>query len=87
MGTTPRLLMNELDEGGRQKEITINEALNTLDSVAYKHMGEFTVAGLPSAAANQGAFAIATNASGGRTIVASDGTNWKVIALESGTVS
>jgi hypothetical protein len=50
-------------------------------------LGEFTVAALPAAADNANRYAVATNASGGRTIVRSDGTNWKVIAVEGATVS
>lgn len=50
-------------------------------------LGEFTVAGLPSASANANCRALATNASGGRTLVRSDGTNWKVVVVEGATVS
>jgi hypothetical protein len=50
-------------------------------------LGEFTVAGLPSATANANCSALATNASGGRTLVRSDGTNWKVVVVEGATVS
>jgi hypothetical protein len=50
-------------------------------------LGEFTVAALPAAASNANKYALATNASGGRTIVRSDGTNWKVVAVEGATVT
>jgi len=50
-------------------------------------LGEFTVAGLPSATANANCRALATNASGGRTLVRSDGTDWKVVVVEGATVS
>lgn len=50
-------------------------------------LGEFTVAGLPTASSNANAWALATDASGGRTVVRSDGTNWKVIAVEGATVT
>jgi hypothetical protein len=49
-------------------------------------LGEFTVANLPSASSNANSWALATNASGGRTIVRSDGTNWKVVVVEGATV-
>lgn len=58
-----------------------------VDDNASKDLGEFTVAGLPSASANANAWALATDASGGRTVVRSDGTNWKVISVEGATVS
>ena len=50
-------------------------------------LGEFTVAALPNAVANPNAYALATNASGGRTVVRSDGTNWKVVVIEGATVT
>lgn len=50
-------------------------------------LGEFAVASLPTASANANAFALATNASGGRTLVRSDGTVWKVVVVEGATVS
>ena len=50
-------------------------------------LGEYTVAGLPSASSNANGWALATDASGGRTIVRSDGTNWKVVAVEGATVT
>jgi len=56
------------------------------DSVGYD-LGEFTVAGLPSASTNANGYALATDASGGRTIVRSDGTNWKVVVVEGSTVT
>jgi len=56
------------------------------DALGYD-LGEFTVAGLPTASSNANGYALATNASGGRTIVRSDGTNWKVVAVEGATVT
>ncbi len=50
-------------------------------------LGEFTIAGLPTASSNANAYALATDASGGRTIVRSDGTNWKIVVVEGATVS
>jgi len=50
-------------------------------------LGEFTIAGLPAAASNANSYALATDASGGRTVVRSDGTNWKVVAVEGATVA
>ena len=50
-------------------------------------LGEYTVANLPAASTYPNCWALATNASGGRTAVRSDGTNWKVIAVEGATVS
>lgn len=49
-------------------------------------LGEFTVAGLPTASSNANRYALATDASGGRTIVRSDGTDWKVVIVEGATV-
>lgn len=63
------------------------EGIDTTLGDLYKDLGEFTVAGLPSASANPNAYALATDASGGRTLVRSDGTNWKVIAVEGATVT
>ena len=87
MAITTRLSIQLLDEGQRQKETTINEAFTTLDANANTDLGEFTVGTLPAASSNPGAWALATNASGGRTVVRSDGTNWKVIAVEGATVT
>jgi hypothetical protein len=50
-------------------------------------LGEYTVAGLPTASSNANAYALATDASGGRTVVRSDGTNWKVVVVEGATVT
>ena len=87
MAITTRLQIVLLDEGQRQKETTINEAFTTIDANLNTDMGEFTVGQLPAASSNPNAMAIATNASGGRTLVRSDGTNWKVIAVEGATVT
>jgi len=52
-------------------------------------LGEYTVATLPAAATYPNSWALATD--GGspdvRTIVRSDGTNWKVVAIEGATVA
>ena len=87
MAVTTRLSITKLTEGQQQKEVTINTALDTIDGVAYKHMGSYTIANLPAAADNTDAFAVATDASGGPTLVMSDGTNWKIIAVIGATVS
>lgn len=87
MATTPHLDIEYLDEGQRQKEAAINDAFTTIDTNITRDLGEFTVAGLPSAVTYPYAQAIATNASGGRTLVRSNGTVWKVIAVEGATVS
>jgi len=52
-------------------------------------LGEYVIASLPAAATYPNCWALATNASGGstRTIVRSDGTNWKVVATEGATVA
>jgi len=52
-----------------------------------RDLGEYTVGGLPSAADNPNAYALATNASGGRTIVRSNGSSWKVVAVEGASVT
>ena len=87
MATTPRMTLTLLDEGQRQKEATINTALSAIDTAMYNDLGEYTVAGLPAAVNNPNAYALATNASGGRTIVRSNGTDWKIVAVEGATVS
>ncbi len=58
-----------------------------VDDIVGFDLGEFTVAGLPTASSNANGLALATDASGGRTFVRSDGTNWKVIAVEGATVT
>jgi hypothetical protein len=50
-------------------------------------LGEYTVATLPDAGSFANCWALATDASGGRTVVRSDGTNWKVISVEGATVA
>lgn len=87
MATTPRLLLTYLEEGQRQKEAAINAAFDILDAAGHSDLGEFTIATLPAAASNANAYALATDAVGGRTIVRSDGTNWKIVAIEGATVS
>lgn len=84
MATTDNLSLTLLEVGQLSKEATINEAIQQLDKVV---IGEYTVASLPAAGDNANCFALATDASGGRTVVRSDGTNWKVIAVEGATVT
>lgn len=84
---TTNLTIEYLQEGQRSKEASINVAYDQLDAALGQDLGEFTVAGLPAAASNANHYALATNASGGRTIVRSDGTNWKIVAVEGATVS
>lgn len=59
----------------------------TTSQVLGVDLGEFTVAGLPAASSYPNCWALATDASGGRTIVRSDGTNWKVVVVEGATVT
>ena len=84
---TTNLAIEYLQEGQRSKEASINVAYDVIDSSFAKDLGEYTIANLPAAADNPNAYALATNASGGRTIVRSDGTNWKIVAVEGATVS
>lgn len=87
MATTTRASIEYLTEGQRNKEISINTAFDVIDSKLFKDLGEFTLANLPAAASNKDAYALCTNASGGRTIVRSNGTNWKIVAVEGATIS
>lgn len=87
MVTTTRMGMTELAEGQRQKEVTINTDLGLIDAAMWKDMGEYTLATLPAAASNANAYALVTNAAGGRTIVRSNGTVWKIVVVEGATVS
>lgn len=66
---------------------TIPAAQQTSGMMMGIDLGEFTIANLPAAATYPNCWALATDASGGRTAVRSDGTNWKVIALEGATVA
>jgi len=50
-------------------------------------LGEYTLVGLPDPTLNANAYALVTDAIGGRTIVRSNGTNWKIVAVEGATVS
>ena len=84
---TTNLNIEYLQEGQRSKEVSINVAYDLLDAASGQDLGEFTVAGLPSAVTNANHFALATNAAGGRTVVRSDGTNWKIVAVEGATVT
>ncbi|KKK52706.1 hypothetical protein LCGC14_3102220, partial [marine sediment metagenome] len=56
------------------------------DNIGFD-LGEFTVAGLPTASSNANGWALATDAGGGRTVVRSDGTDWKVVVVEGATVT
>jgi len=58
-----------------------------VDGLFATDLGEFLLANLPSAASNANAYALVTDAVGGRTIVRSDGTNWKIVVVEGATVS
>ena len=87
MATTTRMAMDKLTEGQRGKEVTINEALDAIDFAMYKDLGETTLASLPPASSHPNAWILVTNASGGRTVCRSNGTAWKVIAVEGATVS
>lgn len=85
--TTDNLTLTYLIEGQQLKEQTINANMEIIDDYFPRDLGEYTVANLPTASDNPNAYALATNASGGRTIVRSNGTNWKVIVVEGATVS
>jgi len=87
MATTTRMGMTELTEAQRQKEVTINTAFEAIDLQMWKDMGEYTLATLPAAASNPNAYALVTDAVGGRTIVRSNGTAWKIVAIEGATVA
>ena len=56
------------------------------DNIGFD-LGEFTVAGLPTASSNANGWALATDAGAGRTVVRSDGTDWKVVAVEGAIVT
>lgn len=66
---------------------TLPDAQQISGQVMGIDLGEFTVAGLPAAASYPNCHALATNAVGGRTVVRSDGTNWKIVAVEGATVT
>lgn len=87
MAQTTNLSMTLLAAGQQETETTINNALNTIDDKFPTDLGEYTIANLPLATANPNAYALATDASGGRTIVRSNGTVWKIVAVEGATVS
>lgn len=65
---------------------TVPQTQNAVGQMLGIDLGEYTVAGLPAAATYKNCWAVATNAAGGRTSVRSDGTNWKIIAVEGATV-
>jgi len=53
-------------------------------------LGEFIIVNLPLASTHANSYALVTDAGGSpavRTIVRSDGTNWKVVATEGATVA
>lgn len=74
-------------DGTTSGDVMKTDAAGTLSFAAPTDLGEFTVAGLPDPTLNANAYALATDASGGRTIVRSDGTAWKIVAVEGATVS
>lgn len=63
------------------------DGATNLNLEAPTDLGTFTVATLPDATTHTNAYALATNASGGRTIVRSDGAVWKVVVVEGATVT
>ena len=63
------------------------DGVGNLNLEAPSDLGEYTVAGLPDPTLHPNSYALATDASGGRTIVRSDGFDWKVVALEGATVT
>ena len=75
------------DAAGQSATWTIPDDQQTSGMMMGIDLGEFTVAGLPAAGTYPNCWAVATNASGGRTMVRSDGTNWKVIVVEGATVT
>lgn len=73
---------------GTYNTVTVtNKGIVTTGANKGVDLGEFTIVNLPSASANANCYAVATNASGGRTVVRSNGTLWKVIAVEGSTVA
>ena len=84
MADTANLGLTLLEVGQQSKEVQLNTWANAFDKMV---LGEFLFANLPAASDNANGFALCTNASGGRTIVRSDGTDWKVVAVEGATVT
>ena len=87
MATTANLEMTMLTAGQQETEATINNALNTIDLRFAADLGEVLLADLPAAEGYPDSYALVTDAAGGRTIVRSDGTDWKIVAVEGATVS
>lgn len=88
MATTTRLVITKLEEGQRQKEVTLNTALDALDAAAYKVQYRGVKASLPAAAANTNALAIVTDGTpspAGTWLVYSNGTNWIYMSAVNGT--
>lgn len=89
-GGSPAVLPVTPETGGLIYDTNIN-TVKDYDGANWnsvgRDLGEFTVANLPAASLYPNCGALATNASGGRTIVRSDGTNWKVVAVEGATVT
>ena len=98
MSTINQLPLADTVEGGDQAPVWKTNSGDTrrapyslvrtyiLTDVKYD-LGEYTVANLPSPVSFPGFWALATDASGGRTAVRSDGTNWKVMVVEGATVT
>lgn len=63
------------------------DGVGNLNLEAPSDLGEYTVAGLPDPTLHPNSYALATDASGGRTIVRSDGFDWKVVVVEGATVT
>lgn len=70
-------------------EITkhFKRSLEDFYAIAAADLGEVTLATLPDATLYNGSFCLVTDASGGRTVCRSDGTDWKVVAVEGATVA
>jgi len=66
---------------------TIPEAQQTANDPLGIDLGEYVIASLPAAGTYPNCWALATDASGGRSVVRSNGALWKVIAVEGATVA
>jgi len=94
-GSPPTAIPSTTIEGGmiwdaEAKQIKVYDGTSwTTAAGGGVDLGEYTVATLPLATTYPNYWALATDASGGstRTIVRSDGTNWKVVATEGATVA
>lgn len=86
MSTTTRLLINLLDEGQRQKEAAINDALNIIDDKMHKVQYRGVSSGKPVASANTHSLIIVTDLGANGTLCYSDGTNWRQVIAINGTI-